>query len=804
LKKLLALLLVALPIFSGLYLAPEIVPAAHAAGLVGVVCIAPESATVCLATSPTLPGPGPSPKVQFVVSVLVNSSDSLNGFDVTLFTDSSILKPLDANPGNVQLGGSHLLLKCIGGVNKVGTGQCPSTDDANTLHYAVSGDLTPSKPVTGSLFTAVYNVTANTPNTPITFQTGCTGTSVTGGVCVTVSSGAGNGIPDPETTRTAKFSNTAYFDIQGSTGTLQVSKGDADSTPFLTITSLNRFGGTLGTNVDLSGTSTPSGPTVTVSPNSVTLTADAPGNQTIAGIIVNVTKTVPAGTYTLNITGTSGTLPPNSITIELIVPTPDFTLTPTPNNLFFNVTVSGTSNITISSVGNFNGTVTLSLPPTLPQGLNVSLINPVLKLSSKGTNVTKLVANSTSAGTFNLNITATSGFLVHTSKVTITVLDFFLHVNPGVLNVLNGTTATRVVEVNPTSFYNVTVTVGKPDMIYVDQILQSGIIAPSTGLLVSCSLNVLKITSTGNTNGQNSTNCAITGQALGDYIVIVTATSGGSGRTSNHAVSFQVAVIKPSYSILLPTTSVTTVSVGSSTSINVIISGNHNLADNVTIDLSVSTASVSLSQNATIARLTSTSPNATILVTITASSTAQSGTYTLTVTGTGKFSNPPVITATTAFVVVTTTSPQDLEVYSVVPSVTSVTISQDVTITIVVRNVGKLAENATVVAIVGDQNIGLKNVTLSPGQNVTVTITWHTAGYSPGAYMIGGKVPGVPGESILSNNLLRSPTPVTLNPANTSIFSNPYTVPAIAIATLILVAVGLAIFFLPRRKTQSA
>src|SRR5207249_4323397 len=344
--------------------------------------------------------------------------------------------------------------------------------------------------------------------------------------------------------------------------------------------------------------------------------------------------------------------------------------------LFFNVTVSGTSNITISSVGNFNGTVTLSLPPTLPQGLNASLINPVLKLSSKGTNMTMLVANSTSAGTFTLNITATSGLLVHTSKVTITVLDFFLHVNPGVLNVLNGTTATRVVEVNPTSFYNVTVTVGQPDMIYVDQILQSGIIAPSTGLLVSCSLNVLKITSTGNTNGQNSTNCAITGQALGDYIVIVTATSGSSGRTSNHAVSFQVAVIKPSYSIILPTTSVTTVSVGSSTSINVIISGNHNLADNVTI-------------------------------------------------------------------------------------------------TIVVRNVGKLAENATVVAIVGDQNISSKNVTLSPGQNVTVTITWHTAGYSPGAYMIGGKVPGVPGESILSNNLLRSPTPVTLNAANTSIFSNP-------------------------------
>ena len=794
-KKFSILLLIGLTIISGLYSVPGTIPSAHAANLVGKVCLASTSDTVCPVAPPTIPGPLPGLSSFFLLRVLVNGSDSLNGWDITLRTDHTVLNPAGVQIGTVNIGTATEIVKCIGGVNKLGASSCPFTDSVDTLHYAVSGSLTPSRPVTDLLFTANFTIVANSANTPITFQTGCTGTSVPGGVCVAIFNGSTT--PDPETSQTAKFSNQMYFDLVPSAGSLEVSKGDIDLTVTVLVPSLNSFAGT----VDLGVSSSPVGPTVSIIPNSVTV---APGSDGLAELNVTVTKTVAPGTYTLNITGTSGLLPQNSVAIQLTVPAPDFTLTPTPNNLFFNVTVSGTSNITISSVGNFNGTVTLSLPPTLPQGLNASLINPVLKLSSKGTNMTRLVANSTSAGTFTLNITATSGLLVHTSKVTITVLDFFLHVNPGVLNVLNGTTATRVVEVNPTSFYNVTVTVGEPDMIYVDQILQSGIIAPSTGLLVSCSLNVLKITSTGNTNGQNSTNCAITGQALGDYIVIVTATSGSSGRTSNHAVSFQVAVIKPSYSIILPTTSVTTVSVGSSTSINVIISGNHNLADNVTIDLSVSTASVSLNQNATIARLTSTSPNATILVTITASSTAQSGTYTLTVTGTGKFSNPPVITATTAFVVVTTTSPQDLEVYSVVPSVTSVTISQDVTITIVVRNVGKLAENATVVAIVGDQNIGSKNVTLSPGQNVTVTITWHTAGYNPGAYMIGGKVPGVPGESILSNNLLRSPTPVTLNAANTSIFSNPYTVPAIAIATLILVAVGLAIFFLPRRKTQSA
>ena len=69
--------------------------------------------------------------------------------------------------------------------------------------------------------------------------------------------------------------------------------------------------------------------------------------------------------------------------------------------------------------------------------------------------------------------------------------------------------------------------------------------------------------------------------------------------------------------------------------------------------------------------------------------------------------------------------------------------------------------------------------------------------------MIGGKVPGVSGESILSNNILRSATPVSLNAANTSILSNPYTIPAIVVAAIILVAGGLALFFLPRRKIQS-
>jgi hypothetical protein len=127
-----------------------------------------------------------------------------------------------------------------------------------------------------------------------------------------------------------------------------------------------------------------------------------------------------------------------------------------------------------------------------------------------------------------------------------------------------------------------------------------------------------------------------------------------------------------------------------------------------------------------------------------------------------------------------------------------------VTITIIVQNLGKIAENATIQAIVGDQTIGVKNATITPGGNVTVTITWHNSGYSPGAYMIGGKVLGVPGETILSNNLLRSATPVTLNVTNTSILQSPYTIAIVAIASILVVAAGLALYFLSRRKIKSA
>jgi hypothetical protein len=801
LKKPFVLLLVLLPLISGLYLAPVIVRPAHATGIVGEVCIARTSDTTCPFTAPTIAGPAPAPGVQFRFSILVNDSATLNGFDITLLTNSTVLKPAGESTTNSVLPGQlTILAKCIGGV---GTG-CTSNDNASTLHFSAqagTGQFT-TPPTTGLLFTAIYNVTALSANTPVTFQTGCGSTSAGNGVCVTISNGSTNNVP--ETSITAKFTNAVngYFDIEANTGNLQISQGDVDSSPFITITSLNNFGGLAGSTVNLSGSSSPSGPIVTISPNSVSLTGGLPNNQTIAGVTVNVTSTVPVGNYTLSITGTSGSLPPNTIAIHLVVPKPDFMITPTPNAVNFNVTVQGTSNIVISSVGNYAANVTVSAAtssPSLIAHFSNNQQQIQLRLHKGSTNTTLLTLNSTIAGSYSVNVTSVSGPLFHFALISVHVLDYALSVNDGsVLTVLNGTTTVKSINIDASAVYNVTVTIGT---VYVDQVTNI-INSPSNGVKVGCSPLNLKLVYTGNTNGHNTTNCQVTGQAIGNYVVTVTATSGIPGRSSNHALSFPVAVIGPNFSIQIPPT-LTLVSVGSSAIIPVKFFGNHQLNDNITLNLSLSTNlspapgfSSNVSSNGII-QLTPSKPNSTILITITTGATTPAGFYTLIIDGSGTKSSPTEVRIPLQFLVVSTTSPHNLSVYSVTSSTTITTVGTDVTITVLVQNLGKVSENATIVAIVGDQTIGTTNATIAVGGNVTETFVWHTASYNPGAYMVGGKVIGY--------DTLRSATPVTLNAANTSILSNPYTLPAIVIAAIIIVIAALAIFYLiPKRKIQTS
>ena len=804
-KSPLVLLLIPLLTIGAFYVSPQGIRPAHADGPVGVglVCIADTTATSCPIVPPTIAGPGPNGNPHFFVSVIVNDSVALNGFGITLLTDVNVLRPSGVTIGNF-LSNTQEVVKCIGGVNELGSSACPTQDNGSTIDYSVTGAIS-GAPATGVLFQADYLVVGNTANSRISFQTGCTNTSVSGGVCVTISSGAT--AFDVENFQIAKFTNIlgGYFDITPSTRTIQLAKGDSDTNDFVNVVSLNQFSGT----VTISASCSPAGPICTVPPPADVMIS--PGNPSFAGLNVTVPKTVSPGTYTLNITGTSGSLPPNSVTIQLIIPAPDFTIAANPSSLKFNVTASGLANITLSSSGNFNGTVTLSVKINDPALARATLLNQTLMLSAKGSNSTKLTVTATIQGGYSVNVTATSGTLSHSSTVSVTVLDFFLQVPNKVLTVVNGssTGSSETVAVNVNAFYNVTVTFS--NTVYVNTVIQNAIVGPSSGLNVSCSPRTLVIISLKNSTfsklGTGATDCKVTARDIGDYTVTVTAISGVGNRTSVHAVTFPVTVIAKGFSVAL-STSVETVAVSGSTSLNVTIVGNGlGLNDTINVKLEFSSSNLSplpdINPRAENVSITPTSQNSTITATITASSSTPAGDYTLTITASGHIhqSNPVRITVTMLLIVVETASPHDVAVNYAKPSTTSATIGSTVNITITVINNGKLPENVTIQAIVADQTVGVMNVTdLAPGQNVTVTIPWNTSGYSSGAYMIGGKVKGVNGETNLSDNLLRYSTPVTLNPANTSILNNAYTVPIIIIGVIIVAAIAMGLFLLPRRR----
>lgn len=779
---------------------------AHAASIVGVVCIASASSPVpgCPATPPTLQGTAPS--LQFRVGIFIANSAPLNGFDITILTNSTVLKPADAVLGTVQLGGTPTTIsKCIGGVQKVGSAGCPAYDNASTLEYSVTGSLTPSAEETDLLFTAVYNVTANNPNSPMIFLTGCTKTSVAGGVCISISNGTTSLVP--ETSLNAKFSNSPpYFDIEANTGLLRVSEGDTDSSAFLTLTSLNGFGGTGGTTVNLAATSPPSGPTVSLSVPSVTLTAGAPGNQTFPGIIVNVATTVLPGNYTITFTGTSAGLPPNSITIIVEVPVPDFSLTIRNTAITFNVTASGTSQVSVSSTGNFNGTVTLTIsaPPQLNGTFSNGQITQTLHLNKKGTNSTTLTVSSKIAGGYTLNITGTSTSGTHIATAQVLVLDYFLQTPAGALSVILGQNNVEGVTAASTGNYNTTVTIGT---IYVNEITGNGIIGPSTGVNVGCSPNKLTLTSGGTFHGLNSTNCQVTGVLAGNYLVTVTATSGVGNRTSNHAVSFQVSVNAPSFSVILP--KLTTVPVGQSTTVVAKIVSNAGLVDDVNMTTPTISApglspppSAALNASIVTIHLTNSVHNGTVLVTITAGSNTPAGTYNMTIFGTAKLSNPTSISGSMLVIVEAVASPHNLGVVSVTPSKTSATVGSPISIAIEIQNFGKLPENATIVAIVGDLSIGTNQTSIAAGDTYNTTITWNTAGFGPGTYVLGAKVLAVRGQTNTTFSIIRFATPITLTAQSTGLPS--YITYLIIAAVIIIAVLMISVLFLSKRKKTAA
>lgn len=268
--------------------------------LVGLVCLSPSSNPACPAPPVTVTSPVGT---QMSVYVTVQGSGGLDGFDITLIANHTIIKPADASLTGSILSGGIIVNKCIGGVLKAGP-ICAATDTADTIHFAATAPLgspDTAPPTTALLFTAIYNVTGTTA-IPINFQIGCSRSSVSGTTaCVLISNGTPFAVP--ETVQAASYTPapTPTFAISTSQPQISLFKGETGNAS-LTLTSLNGFAGSVALSVSV----TPSGkhaPLFSFTQGTVNLVS---GGSSTSLFIVSTSHNTDRGLYTVTITATGG------------------------------------------------------------------------------------------------------------------------------------------------------------------------------------------------------------------------------------------------------------------------------------------------------------------------------------------------------------------------------------------------------------------------------------------------------------------------------------------------------------------
>jgi hypothetical protein len=199
---------------------------------------------------------------------------------------------------------------------------------------------------------------------------------------------------------------TPNFSIASSATNLTVLQGST-ATDNITVTDVNGFAGSV--TLSASGSNgLPGGVTAAFSPNPAT------GKSVLT---LTASSSAVAGVYTITITGTSGSLT-STADVGLTVNTAgNFTLAPSPATLNILPGYTASDTISITDVSPFSGNV-LFTASGLPTGVTASFNTNAATI----TGVLTLTATSTAtAGAYTVTVTGTSGTLVKTTTIALTV-----------------------------------------------------------------------------------------------------------------------------------------------------------------------------------------------------------------------------------------------------------------------------------------------------------------------------------------------------------------------------------------------
>lgn len=387
----------------------------------GTVCLMPDGASAC-SSSPTSLSESLGGSLR--VSVFIQGSGGLSGFDITLLAERGILNPVGIDlTGTVLMGTPFVLTECLGGALIQGN-SCSTTDLASTIHLtAVSAIGSPATitPTTGLLFTAIYNVTS-IGSTSLGFMTGCR-SSVNGtSTCVAITNGSAT--PLPEHVQTANFNNGEIpsFSISASPDSLSIPV-TLFGVSTITVASLDGFSGVV--SLDAAGSESP-GPLACFPPVCLPFNVNlTPGGTGDSNLTVFSGLGLANKLYFVTVTGVSGNLSRSVIIPVTLTPLPPDFFVSQPSTLLLKRHSSISESISLFSLRGFSGTVELSIvAPLSRRGPTITSNASNVTLSSGGSAdivLTITAPPNAVLATYSLEAICTSGSLSHTVLFDVTI-----------------------------------------------------------------------------------------------------------------------------------------------------------------------------------------------------------------------------------------------------------------------------------------------------------------------------------------------------------------------------------------------
>jgi subtilase family serine protease len=222
------------------------------------------------------------------------------------------------------------------------------------------------------------------------------------------------------------------FTLSTSPGTLTFLQGASGLTT-ITINPVNGFSG----NVNLTASGLPSGVSALFGTNPA---------STTSLLTLSASGAAATGTFTVTVTGSSGTLSGKATIMLTVNPAGDYALSASPSSLTIAQGAKGTSAVNVNPLNGFNGSVSLSASG-LPIGVTAAF-NPASTTSAS--TLTLTASSAAPLGTFPITVTGASGALSHSTTVSLTVMPpptFALAASPNSLSLARGSNITSTIMV---------------------------------------------------------------------------------------------------------------------------------------------------------------------------------------------------------------------------------------------------------------------------------------------------------------------------------------------------------------------